>query len=284
MHVVVTGATGFIGRALVGALLERGDAVTAWTRDVARGRKLLGPDVSLAAGDELDAAVDGCDAVVNLAGESIVGRWSDAKKETLTRSRVGLTGRVVEAIAAAQTRPPVLVSGSAVGIFQPGFMQTLCAAWEAAALPAEELGVRVAIVRIGLVLGTGGGLLGKMGPVFKLGLGGRLGSGDQWMSWIHLDDLVRVILHAIDEPISGALTATAPGPVTNEEFSKALGRALGRPAVLPVPAFAIQLVMGEAAEMLLDGVRALPADLLESGFTFAYEDLDGALSEVLSQP
>ena len=302
MKVFVTGATGFIGRALVLRLLGDGHQVTAWVRSVERARSQLGADASLVpidGGDAaLEAALSDADAVVNLAGEPIVaGRWTKARKLALLDSRVGLTLRLVDAIQRIAKRPKVLVSGSAIGIYgnrgaavldeaspeAKDFLGDLCARWESAALGAEPLGVRVALIRTGVVLGPEGGALEKMLPLFRAGGGGRLGSGRQFMSWIHLRDLVEMFSTALtDARWRGAFNGTAPNPVDNRKFTRELGRALHRPAILPAPAPALRLLLGEAAQVLLEGQRVLPLRALALGFRFRFETVDGALRAIVS--
>jgi uncharacterized protein (TIGR01777 family) len=302
MRILVSGATGFIGRAVVLRLQRDGHHVVALVRDPARARGLLGADVGLephgAGPAALGAAVGMADAVVNLAGEPIVGgRWTAARKQRLTDSRVLTTRALVEAMAAAPRRPAVFVSASAVGYYgdrgderlteasSPGedFLSTLCVAWEREALRARELGVRVVTPRIGVVLGPGGGALAKLQPLVAAGLGGRLGSGRQYTPWIHLEDLAELFARAVaDERFAGALNATAPAPVTNRELTSALARRLHRPAVFAAPAFALRLALGEAAAALLGGQRAEPAALLALGFPFAHPTVEEALADLLA--
>lgn len=300
MQIFITGATGFVGRALVLRLQRDGHSVRAWVRSPRRAADLLGADVTLvdAGGgpQAMRAGVEGCDAVVNLAGESVIGkRWTRAQKQVLWGSRVALTRTLVDAIAAADRRPQVLVSTSAVGYYgdrgdevvdersapADDFLAGLCVAWEAEATRAEALGVRVCCPRFGLVLGPGGGVLARLLPVFRAGLGGPIGSGAQWFPWVHLDDVVELIARAVGgSQLRGPLLATAPGVVRNREFTAALGRALGRPAVLPVPAFALKLALGEAASSLLAGQRTAPIHTRAQGFEFRFPDLDAALADL----
>lgn len=302
MHYFLTGATGFIGRALTRRLLREGHRVTAWVRDETRARELLGPKVRLLATGAEDAALtshlEEAEVVVNLAGDPLfVGRWNAAKKEDMVTSRVGLTERLVKAMEACREPPSALVSASAIGIYgdrgdeelsedsspAEGYLADLCRDWEAAARRATSLGVRVACVRIGVVLGLGGGALESMLPPFRLGLGGPLGSGRQYLSWIHIQDLVELFLTiARDTRYRGVFNGTAPTPERNGDFSRTLGRALNRPAFLPAPAFAVRLLIGEAAQVLLGGQRVLPRNALDLGFRFRYPELDGALGDILS--
>jgi len=299
MRVFLTGGTGFIGTQLVRALLGRGDECVVLSRSE-RDPWNLG-SVRFVSGDPTApgswyADLATCDAVVNLAGARIVDpahRWTPARKSLLRDSRIETTRCVVEAIAAAGERPKVLVSGSAIGYYGPrgddavdesapagsDFLATLAAEWEAAAVEAQPA-VRVVLLRTGLALGRGGGVLDALTPLFKLGLGGPWGDGTQWWSWIHVADQVRLILHLIDGDTTGPVNATAPNPVTVNDFAKALGAALHRPALARAPAFALRMMLGEAADALLDLQRVLPKRALESGFAFAYPDLASALAEV----
>jgi len=300
MKIVITGATGFVGRRLALRLKGRGHALHAWVRTPASAARTLGPDVALidarGGSTAMRAAIADADAIVNLAGEPVIGRrWSDAQKQALRASRIGVTDLIVDAIAAAP-RPRVLVSASAVGYYgdtgarevdeqsPPGtdFLAALSSDWEAAALRAEAEQTRVCVVRIGLVLGRGGGVLGSMLPAFRLGLGGPIGGGAQFFPWVHLDDLVGMLIAALErEALRGPLLAVAPGIVTNREFAAALGRALHRPAVLRVPAFALRLALGESAAALLAGQRAVPRRALALGLGFEFPELGPALADLI---
>jgi len=287
VRVLLTGGTGFIGRALADALAAAGHTVTLVTRDPGRAR---GAAVGW---DEVPAAVAAADAVVNLAGEPLAaGRWTDARKAEIRGSRVDATRRLVAAVAAAPSRPSVLVSASAVGYYGPhgdepldetaapgeGFLAEVCRAWEAEAAPAEALGLRVVRLRFGLVLGRDGGALARMLPPFRAFVGGALGSGAQWMSWIHRDDVVGLVLEALaKEAYRGPVNATAPHPVTNAEFTRVLGRILARPTLVRVPAAVLRLALGETADMLLTGQRVLPAVAERLGYRWRYADLVPAL-------
>jgi uncharacterized protein (TIGR01777 family) len=243
-----------------------------------------------------DATVPACDVVVNLAGEPIAQRWTRAAKKRIYDSRVEGTRRLVHALSAQSQRPRVLVSASAVGFYGSrgdeilteksspgsGFIAHVVLDWEESAQAAEALGIRVISLRFGMVLGRGGALA-KLLPLFRLGIGGRLGSGRQWMSWIHIDDAVSLILFAMENAaLRGALNATAPHPVTNDEFARRLAGALHRPAIFPAPAFALKLALGEMSEVLLDGQRVLPAAALATGFHFQYPELSAAFANILS--
>jgi len=277
---MVLGGNGFVGRHLVRALQARGDAVSV--------SSLRDPQAAA-------AATAGHDAVVNLAGASVSERWSDAQKKAIADSRIALPHAYLDALAAAGAKPSVYVSASAIGYYgtsatatftetsPPGddFLARVCVGWETEARRAETLGMRVALIRTGLVLGTDGGALAKLLPIFKLGLGGPIGSGTQWYSWIHIDDLVGIYLLALDGA-SGPLNGTAPAPVTNRAFTDALGAALHRPAFLPVPAFAISAILGEGAVVVVEGQRVLPEATHERGYTFVYPTLAGALAALVS--
>jgi uncharacterized protein len=281
MRVAVTGAGGLIGTRLADALRARGDEVTA---------------ISLRKGPPSASDLAGRDAVVHLAGENVAQRWTKAARERIRSSREAGTRSLVAALRDADPRPPVLVSASAVGYYgargdEPvdedtpagdGFLADVCAAWEREAEQATGLGVRVARIRTGVVLDRNGGALAKMLPPFRLGAGGPVAGGRQYLPWIHADDVVGIYLAAVDgEAWSGAFNAAAPEPVTNAEFSKALGRALHRPAIAPVPALAIRALYGDMAEIVTDGQRAVPRRALELGFAFAHPDLDEALADAL---
>ncbi len=306
MQVAVTGATGFVGTRLCPALRDAGHAVVALVRakpgrDLAAVGAQLG-GVEARAYDGFDAAstqaaIEGCDAVVNLAGENILGgRWSDAFLEACRASRVDTTRALVAAMRAMPTPPRSLLSASAIGWYgahepdveiteasPPGddVLARMCLDWEAAAREAEEIGARVVLLRIGIVLGAGGGALAKMELPFKLGLGGRVASGRQVMSWVHLDDTVGLIRHALaHDGVQGPLNVTAPEPATNAELTKAFAQQLGRPAFLPVPGLALKLMFGKGAVVLTSGARVLPAAAQAQGYAFAHPTLAGALASL----
>jgi uncharacterized protein (TIGR01777 family) len=301
LRVFVTGATGFVGRPLVAALLARGDSVVALSRSASAAAR-LGPRVEVLIGDPTVAgawmeALAGCDGAVNLAGESLmVRRWSAEQKRRIRDSRVLTTRNLVQALRAAGRGAP-LVSASAIGYYGPrgddpvdesaeagdGFLAEVCAAWEreAEALAGET---RVARVRIGLVLGRGGGALPRLTTPFRLFAGGPVGTGRQWVSWIHLDDVVGLLQFALDDArVEGAMNASAPGPVTMRELARTLGRALNRPAWLPVPGLAVRLALGEAAETVLTGQRVLPVRAQRLGYRFKFERLDDALADLVGK-
>ncbi len=292
MRILVTGGTGFIGQALCPRLSAAGHEVVVLTRQArptlpegARGVTTL---------DELDAA--GFGGVVNLAGAPIgEGRWTAARRKLLLESRVETTSRVVRWMANSPSRPGVLVSASAVGYYgeqgdtpvsedttpAPGFTHDLCKAWEQQAEQAATLGVRVCRMRIGVVLDHGGGALAKMLPAFRMGAGGRLGSGRHWFPWIHRQDMTAICEWLLaNETARGAYNCCAPNPVTNADFTRALGRALSRPTVLPMPEVALKLLFGEMSELLLVSDRMLPKRLLAEGFRFRYPQLEDALAAI----
>ncbi len=303
MRIVVTGGTGFIGRALCQRLANAGQAVTVLTRDPEKARARVYHAVKIVPwqgfrgqAEELSKALGECDVVVNLAGSPVAdGRWTPQTKDQLRKSREGTTTAIVTTLAKLQTRPVLLMNASAIGYYGPhgdeelteeapsgdGFLAGLCREWEGAARAAERLGVRVVIPRIGVVLGKDGGALAKMLPIYRLGLGGPLGHGRQWMSWIHLDDLVELLMFLMNNAASGPVNATAPHPVTNAEFSKTLGQALGKPAFLRTPGFVMKLAFGEMAEeLLLTGQRVLPRRAQSSGFHFRFPFIAGALNDL----
>jgi len=301
MDVFVTGGSGFVGRALCQGLRDQGHQVTVLTRS-AQAAAALPAGVGACLGDPTRPGAWQAEAArhqgfVNLAGASIFNRWTDDYKRLILDSRVQTTRHLVQAIGLRQAGDrAVLVSASAVGYYgfrgdealdessPPGddFLATVCRAWEDEARSAEAYGARVVRARLGIVLGEGGGALEKMLPLFRAGLGGPLGGGRQWFSWVHRRDLAAALLFCLDAPdLAGPVNCTAPGPVTNRELAKALGRALGRPAFLPAPGFAIRLALGEFGSVLLEGQRVLPKALLAAGFAFAHPGLDGALADLL---
>jgi uncharacterized protein len=301
VRVLVTGASGMIGAALCDALLARGDSVVALTRDPQRARG-TNPSVvwhrwEPALERPPAGAFEGVDGVVNLQGEKIDQRWTEDAKRRIMESRRTGTRNLVAAIAGLQGKPAVLVSQAAIGFYGDrgeaivdesaesgeGFDAEVVREWEAAAHAVEASGVRLVVVRTGHVLDAGDGLLAELLTPFKLGVGGPLAGGRQYMSWIHIDDEVRILLWALDsEGVSGTINATAPNPVTNREFSQALGRALHRPAVMPVPGFVLDLKFGkEFGTVLRGGQRVMPRRALDLGYEFRYTEIDEALRSLV---
>src|SRR5262245_8069967 len=306
MRVFVTGGTGLVGGRLVSKLLERGDQVVVLTRRFAHARQALGTKVELVEGDPMksgdwSARIDDCDGVVHLAGENVFARrWSESFKQMLIDSRVHSTRNIAQALMRRPRRgdgsPKVLVNASAIGFYGPhgneglieqsppgdDFLAKLCIAWEEAARAPESAGVRCAQVRIGVVLDNTGGPLTKMLTPFKLFVGGPVGSGTQVISWIHYEDLNGILLLALaNAAANGPLNGTAPTPVTNKEFARALGKALGRPSFMPTPAFALNLFLGGVATVVTTGQRVLPRKPLALGYGFKYPTVEAALANLL---
>jgi uncharacterized protein (TIGR01777 family) len=293
MQVMVTGATGLIGRPLVRALAAAGHSVLVVSRSPGR------VPARAVGWDAVPQAIEEMDAVVNLAGEPVAeGRWTEARKQEIRTSRIDGTRALVRALREATKRPGVFVSASATGYYGPrgdepvdesaapghDFLAGVCKAWEAEAAAAEALDVRVVRLRIGVVLAPDGGALGKMLLPFRAGIGGRVGSGEQWMPWVHVDDVCGLVVAALaGGEWRGPVNATAPNPVRNRDFARALGHALDRPAVLPVPGFALRLLFGEMAGILLTGQRAVPAAAQERGYAFKHPELAGALADILAR-
>lgn len=300
MRVLIAGGTGFIGTAMLREWATQHTlAVLTRNPDSAQlpeGVQAVGWDAQTLG--EWTRTLEDADVLVNLVGETIAQRWTPEVKRRLWDSRVKTTELIVQAIQQAQTPPRVMLQASAIGIYDQspeatcdedcppasGFLAELGKAWEAAAAPVQERGVRLCYMRIGVVLGEGGGALERMLTPFKLGVGGPIGSGKQWLSWIHLQDVVgaAAFLMARDD-LAGAFNCTAPNPVTMQEFAKALGKVLLRPALLRAPAFALRLMLGEAADFLLQGSRVLPRRLLEAGYEFRYPTLEPALRNLLER-
>jgi hypothetical protein len=279
MKITLLGGSGFIGRALATALQGRGDTVQSVSlRDPARAAE----------------AADGSDVVVNLAGAPVAERWTEDRKREIARSRIDVPRAFLSALSRASHRPSAYVSASAIGYYGTSrtatftetsppaddFLARVCVGWETEAAHARDLGMRVAIVRTGLVLGRDGGALGKLLPLFRSGLGGPVASGDQWYSWIHLDDQIGVYRLAIDG-YDGVLNATAPAPVTNRDFTRALATAVGRPAFLPAPEFALKLAFGEGAYVVTEGQRVLPEATLAAGYAFRYPEIAAACASLV---
>lgn len=302
MKIVLAGGTGFIGAALARRLMSRGHTVVLLARPES---KWIGgvpaivwrPSDTAGARDDVVSALSAADAVVNLAGEPIAGgRWTQARKTRLRSSRIDTTRAVVRAIAAAQKKPKLLLNASAVGYYGPrgdeavteaepaggDFLAGLCREWETEAQRAEDLGIAVVRLRTGIVLGKNGGALAKMIPPFRCFVGGPLGSGRQWMPWIHLEDEIGLIEHLLAAGAGGAVNATAPEPVRMKEFCATLGKALGRPSWAPVPEFVLRLAFGEMADVLLTGQRAVPAEAERRGYRFRYPALREALEDIVA--
>lgn len=299
-RILVTGGTGFIGVPLCNMLLLQGHSVTVLTRDVIKANTLFDGRVTLV-GDMARVANDTAfDVIINLAGETVSQRWSDDAKARIINSRVSVTQALVDYVARAAHKPRVMISGSALGYYGvsdsleftesstpttdsfSAFPRDVCAKWEAVAQKVEACGVRLCVLRTGVVLEKNGGALGQMLLPFKLGLGGPMGSGQQWFSWIHRDDLIGMMVHLINQDeLRGAFNGTAPNPVRNVEFAKALGRALHRPSFMPLLPFQIRLLFGEMGDvLLLAGQKVLPRNAQASGFVFGYADVDDALRGV----
>jgi uncharacterized protein (TIGR01777 family) len=299
VRVGVTGATGFVGRAVTAALVRRGDAVTALTRDPAKARMPAG--IAVVRFDVNDPApnpgpLEGLDAVIHLAGEIVDGRWTTEKKKAIRRSRVEGTRNLVASLDACERRPRVLASASAVGFYgdrgdepldessAPGddFLASVCTGWEREAAAAADLGMRVAMVRVSFAVGHGGAIL-KLLPIFRFGAGGPLGSGRQWMPWIHVDDLADLFCFVVDrDDISGPVAGVAPDYAQNRRVMHAVGRALGRPALAPAPGFALTAIVGEFAHTLLGGQLIVPAKALDAGFEWKHPRLEEALIGLLA--
>jgi hypothetical protein len=297
MRILITGGTGFIGAHLCGQLLEAGHQLVVFSRRPEQVESLCGQAVeAIGSLDEITPQSE-FDAVINLAGEPIADkRWSARRKQLLMESRLETTRKLVQAVAAMHRPPSCLINASAVGFYgdqgdrpvdestlpHEEFSHELCRLWEQAANKAAEYGVRVCIVRIGLVVGPGGGFVSRMLPAFKLGLGGPLGNGRQWMSWVHRSDLVRLFEWLLThDQARGVYNGTAPNPVTNREFTRTLAKVLHRPACLPMPAFAAKALFGEMSRLLLTGQRVYPKRMTDAGFEFNYPQLQAALESVL---
>ncbi len=296
MHILLTGGTGLIGRQLCRHWLVQGHRLSVWSRHPERVKALCGADVRGIA-HLVELSHESVDVVINLAGEPIAGgRWTRKRKALLWSSRITLTETLLVWLESLEHKPSVLISGSAVGWYGDGgerelseesppvsedFASHLCIAWEETAQRAQAMGMRVVLVRTGLVLAAEGGFLSRLLLPFKLGLGGPVGNGRQWMPWIHINDQIALIDFLVHENTAlGPYNACAPHPVRNAEFAKILGRVLHRPAFMPAPAFALRLGLGEMSELLLGGQRAIPARLLAAGFTFQFTDLRAALDDL----
>ncbi|TVQ17801.1 MAG: TIGR01777 family protein [Leptolyngbya sp. DLM2.Bin15] len=306
MKVAITGATGFVGSRLVERLSQAGHSVVVFTRNLGHANRVFPsssfPTVTTIAytptqAGEWQQAIAGCDGVVNLAGEPIAeSRWTPERKRMIVESRQLTTRLLVEAIAQADPKPSVLVSGSAIGYYGTSetasfdetsgagddFLAQVCQAWEAEAMRVKASGTRLVILRTGIVLGLEGGAIAKMITPFRLFAGGPLGTGKQWVSWIHRDDLVELIIQALSQPsYEGVLNATAPNPVRMAEFCHVMGQALNRPSWLPVPEIALEALLGDAAKMVLEGQQVLPQRTQAAGFHYQFADIQSALRDVL---
>jgi uncharacterized protein (TIGR01777 family) len=297
MKCIVSGGTGFIGRHVVSRLLKDTHYVGVWSRKPGLDRRTAVATHTWdpLAGDPPLESLNGMDCVIHLAGENVAQRWNPEVKRRIHDSRVLGTQRIVDTIERVRHKPKVLICASAIGIYGDrgdeilteastpgtGFLADTCRAWEAEADRARRFGMRVVKIRIGFVLGNDGGALQKMVPAFRAFLGGKLGSGKQWMPWVHVDDVAEIFAYAVENEISGVWNATAPNPVRNAEFTKELAGALGRPALFPVPRPALKLAFGEFAEHMLDSARVIPDNLTKAGFQFRYPDLGPALRNIL---
>lgn len=304
MKIAITGATGFVGSRLVVKLYDRGDDILILTRNPDKAGRIypksiypkieIIPYIATESGD-WQKEICGCDAVINLAGEPISERWTGEVKQAIVASRQIGTEKIVEAIALAAQKPQVLINSSAIGYYgtsetasfdensPPGddFLADVCKKWETAAQKVKDYGTRLVILRTGIVLGNGGAL-GKMIPPFKLFAGGPIGSGRQWFSWIHRDDLINLIIYCLDrQGISGTFNATAPNPVRMKEFCQILGEVMNRPSWLPVPDFALEILLGEGAKIVLEGQEVLPKATQALGFDYRYPNLEAALQEIV---
>ncbi len=306
MRVFLTGATGLIGSHLVKNLRDRGDQIVILSRRPEAAKEIGGAACNVVEGDPTQQgpwtdALKDCDAVVHLAGEGIFNRrWNQQFKDLLYSSRIKSTDNIAAALTkvdhAKSGNPKVLINGSAIGYYGPhgnedlteesgpghDYLAKICVDWEKATQPAVNHGIRVVLLRTGIVLAAGGGALQKMLPPFKMFVGGPIGSGKQYMSWIHIEDEVGLILFALDHPeVNGPINATAPNPVTNQEFSRVLGKVLGRPSFLPTPGFALRVMLGESAQIITSGQKVLPRKALTAGYAFQFPELERALRHLL---
>ncbi|MBS1829882.1 MAG: TIGR01777 family oxidoreductase [Acidobacteria bacterium] len=297
MQITLTGASGFIGQRLIARLLDRGHTLHLLGR---RRPNNLRAGVQFSAWDATSGTtppVDNAEAIIHLAGEPVAQRWTSAVKQRIRTSRVDGTEALLRAVAQLSVKPQAIIAASAIGYYGDrgeellpetaspgaGFLPEICVAWEGASLQAQRLGLRTVLLRIGIVLGPDGGALAKMITPFRLGAGGKIGNGRQWMSWVHADDAVGLIIHALETPtLQGPLNVTAPNPVRNADFTHALGRALHRPTLIPVPEFGLKLIFGEMATMLTSSQRVDCAVARHSGYRFQFPELEGALSNLFA--
>jgi hypothetical protein len=297
MKCIISGGTGFIGRHVVDRLLKDSHYVGVWSRKPGLDRRTAVATHSWdpLAGDPPLESLNGMDCVIHLAGENVAQRWTPEVKRRILDSRVLGTQRIVDTIEQVMHKPKILICASAIGIYGDrgdeilteasvpgtGFLADTCRAWEAEADRARRFGMRVVKIRIGFVLGKEGGALQKMVPAFRAFAGGRLGSGKQWMPWIHVDDVAEIFAYAVENEISGVWNATSPNPVRNSEFTRELARTLGRPALFPVPPAALKLAYGEFAQHMIDSARVVPEALVKAGFRFRHPELPEALRDLL---
>jgi len=308
MRIIITGGTGLIGRPLVSTLIGDGHDIIVLSRNPDQYRSILPEKVSLVRWDghtngKWSREIDGADAIINLAGENLAGdnflpdRWTEQKKRRVRESRIKAGAAIVEAIKSAENKPHLLIQSSAVGYYGPGgddivtektppgedFLSLLCVEWEASTAEVESLGVRRTIIRTGLVLTPDGGPLKRELLLFKLFVGGYFGDGQQWWPWIHIDDVIRSIQFLLeDSQAKGPFNLSAPNPVINRDFGQIMGQVMGKPAFVPVPRFALNIVVGEVATIVADGQRAVPKKLMDQGFTFHFAKLEPALRDLLS--
>lgn len=298
MRILITGGTGLIGRHLIANLLESDAEITVVTRSLENATRMLGTQVSLLPELSVLSHLDNFDAVINLAGEPIADkRWTAEQKEHLCQSRWHITEQLTALFDASGCPPGIFISGSAIGYYghkgdefiteetppHDEFTHHLCQQWEQIAMRAQTAMTRVCLLRTGMVLAADGGVLKRMLPPFRFGLGGPIGNGNQYISWIHIEDMVNSIIWLLEHPISGAFNLVSPHPVPNAQFAQALGKALNRPAKLPVPALLMKALMGESSILVLGGQRVIPKRLTDSGFQFRWQSIDTALDNLFAK-
>jgi uncharacterized protein len=299
--ILITGATGLIGRELCRKLYEKGDEITVFTREIRKGKKILPYLNNFVEWDynkpELwKNEIDGKDAIIHLAGENVSGkRWTEKYKRTIMRSRKIATKSIIDAIEMINSKPKIFIASSAVGYYRDNgneeiteesasgtdFLSNVCRSWEYEAMQGEKLGVRRVSIRTGIVLSAKEGALKKILVPFKFFLGGSIGSGEQWFPWVHIDDIISIYLFALNNEISGAINGTAPNPVTMKEFATTLGKVIHRPSIFKVPEFALKIAVGEGAQPILSSLRVIPKALIQNSFKFKYEFLEPALTSLL---